>query len=113
MSNQIGTLDSFSGTFNISDHSLISQVLQEYLFEYFYDRIESKWIGKGCTLSNISLDEINQELNRVWEGPGSVEKLRNFTKSSRELRLGNIVDDSALKGYKTPTVDDTLEQEDL
>lgn len=113
MSNQLGTLDNFTGTFNISDHSRISQVLQEYLFEYFYDRIESKWLGRGNTLSNIPLDDINQELNRVWEGPGSVEKLRTFTKTSRELRLGNIVDDSALKGYKTPTVDDELVQEEL
>lgn len=108
-----GTLDTFSGTFNISDHSLIAQPLQEYLFEKFYDRIESKWVTKGHTLSNIPLDEINAELNSVWEGPGSVAKLREYVKISRGIRLGNITDDSALKGYQTPTVDDELEQEDL
>lgn len=107
-----GTLDTFSGTFNISDHSLISEVLQEYLFEKFYDRIDSKWLGRGHTLSSIPLDEINAELNSVWEGPGSVAKIRNLTKRSRKARLSDIVEDTALKGYKTPTVDDELEQED-
>jgi len=112
MSNQLGTLDNFAGTFNISDHSLIAETLQEYLFEKFYDRIESKWIGRGHTLSAISLDEINEELNSVWEGPGSVAKLKEFVKNSRNERLGKVTDDTALKGYKTPTVDDELTQED-
>lgn len=107
-----GTLDNFAGTFNISDHSLISQTLQEYLFEKFYDRIESKWVSKGHTLSNIPLDEINAALNSIWEGPGSVAKLKEFVKNSRNERLGNVIDNTSLKGYKTPTVDDELTQED-
>lgn len=113
MSNFTGTLDTFSGTFNISNHSLIAEPLAEYLFEKFYDRIDSKWVGRGHTLSSIPLDEINAELNSVWEGPGSVAKLREYVKTSRGIRLGKITDDSALKGYQTPTVDDELDKEDL
>lgn len=108
-----GTLDNFAGTFNISDHSLISQTLQEYLFEKFYDRIESKWVTKGHTLSNIPLDEINAELNTVWDGPGSLTKIRELIRYSRAKRLSGVIDDSTLKGYKIPTVDDQLQQEDL
>jgi len=112
MSN-LGTLDTFSGTFKISDHSLISEVLVEYLFEKFYDRIDSKWLGRTNILSTISLEDINAELNAVWEGPGSVAKIKNLTKMSRDFRRDGLEGASSpLDNYKTPTVDDDLTQED-
>jgi hypothetical protein len=108
-----GTLDSFSGKFSISDHSLISEVLTEYLIEVFYNKIDSKWVNnRQHILSHIPLEQINEELNGVWEGPGSVAKVKQLTRNSRDARLGMIDDDTALKGYVTPTVDDELTQED-
>lgn len=116
MSNSIvpHTLDSFSGTFAISDHSKIHGILSEYLFEVFYDRVENKWIGgKRHILANISLDEINAALNEIWEGPGSVAKVVECTKISRENRRNGMIEKPlGLSNYKIPTIEDELEQED-
>ncbi len=108
-----GTLDTFAGTFNISDHSRLSEVLVEYLYEKFYSRIDNKWISRTHILSAISLEEINTELNEVWEGPGSIAKLKRYTHNSRAARLINYEGEkSALGNYKVPTVDDQLTKED-
>jgi len=107
------TLDRFAGTFQISDHSRLSEVLVEYLFERFYSRIDNKWISRSHILSDISLEEINTELNEVWEGPGSVAKLKRYIQNSRGDRLSEIAGEkSALGNYKVPTVDDQLTKED-
>jgi len=108
-----GTLDTFAGTFNISDHSRLSEVLVEYLFEKFYSRIDNKWISRTHILSAISLEEINTELNEVWEGPGSIAKLKRYTQNSRAARLVNYEGEkSALGNYKVPTMNDKMTKED-
>lgn len=116
MSNSIvpHSLNSFSGTFAISDHSKIHETLNEYLYEVFYDRVENKWLGgKRHPLAHISLDEINAALNEIWEGPGSVAKVQEYTKTSRELRRAGMIENtSVLSGYRVPTIEDELEQED-
>ena len=107
------TLDQFAGTFQISDHSKLSEILVEYLFERFYSKIDNKWISRSHILSDISLEEINTELNEVWEWPGSVAKLKRYIQSSRADRLGEIVGEKSVLGnYKVPTVDDHLTKEE-
>lgn len=112
MSNQVksNNLDSFSGTFAISNHNLISEVLVEYLFEVFYNQIDSKWIGnRQHILAPISLEEINNALNEIWDGPGSVAKIKTIIKASRNERIGEITDDTTLKNYVVPTINDDLD----
>jgi hypothetical protein len=93
-------INGFNGTFNITDHDLIPTALLDYISEKFY----------GFTrLSRIPLEDINEALNEVWEGPGSMAKVVRTTYDLREIRKNNQnVDDDPLKGYDTPTVDSEL-----
>lgn len=58
-------VNGFRGTWKFSDHTLIPDTLFGFLQRYF---------GQA-RLRRIPLDRINQIMNEVWEGPGSLEKL--------------------------------------
>lgn len=99
------TINGFAGTFNFSDHSLIPQALLDFISERFY---------KVVRFSRIPLEDINNALNEVWEGPGSMPKLIRMTSDMREARRENIeVDTKALDKYEVPTIDDDLTVTDL
>ena len=55
----------FQGTWAFSDHSLIPDVLHGFLQRYF----------GVMRLRRIPLEKINELMNEVWEGPGSLEKV--------------------------------------
>lgn len=55
----------FKGTWNFSDHTLIPDVFHEFLQRHF----------SQFRIRRIPLDKINQLLNEIWEGPGSLEKV--------------------------------------
>ena len=97
----IGTINSFNGTFNISDHRLIPGSLLNYLSEYFY---------KYEKLNRIPLEKINNALNEIWEGPGSMPKVIRETYELKQKRnfLGDNTSDP-LKGYDTPTIESELD----
>jgi hypothetical protein len=59
------SVNGFRGTWNFSDHTLIPETLFGFLTRHF---------GQA-KLRRIPLDKINQVMNEVWEGPGSLEKL--------------------------------------
>lgn len=59
------SVNGFRGTWNFSDHTLIPDTLHGFLTRHF---------GQA-KLRRIPLDKINQVMNEVWEGPGSLEKL--------------------------------------
>jgi hypothetical protein len=59
------TVNGFRGTWKFSDHTLIPDSLYGFLTRHF---------GQA-KLRRIPLDKINQVMNEVWEGPGSLEKL--------------------------------------
>ena len=100
-------VNGFKGTWAFSDHSLIPDVILEYLLESFRDRLGE--FRKGHVKS-IPLNEINDLLNSVWEGPGSVVKLVNLTYDMRSNRFSTISNDAKdpLKGYDTPTIESNL-----
>ena len=104
------TLDEFAGTFAISDHHRIPEVLVEYLSEVFDKKLENKWIASRHQLSNIDLDTINEELNAVWEGPGSIAKIKAYTLESRAARLGQMIETQPKnkKATSVPTLDSNL-----
>lgn len=91
------SLNNFSGTFAITDHLLIPNPLMDYLSEKFY---------KVTRLKRVSLADINDALNDVWEGPGSMVKITQLTCEMKHDRQINGVDTpDPLKGYATPTID--------
>jgi len=55
----------FKGTFAFSDHALIPEVFHGFLQRHF----------GVFRVRKIKLEKINEALNEVWEGPGSLEKI--------------------------------------
>lgn len=105
------TLDKFEGKFAISDYNLIPELLVEYLSEIFYDKIENKWVAtKRHQLASVSLDAINEQLNSVWEGAGSVDKIKSLLQESRSARWSAmIVKEPEVKtNVPVPTLDSDL-----
>jgi hypothetical protein len=105
-------VNGFKGTWAFSDHSLIPDVILEFLLENFRDRLGE--LRKGH-IKSIPLNEINDLLNSVWEGPGSVVKLVNLTYDMRSNRFSTISNDAKdpLKGYITPTIESDLEETEV
>ena len=105
-------LNGFKGTWTFSDHALIPEVILEFLLEYYRPRLGE--MRKGHVKS-IPLNEINDLLNSVWEGPGSVVKLVNLTYDMRSNRFSTISNDAKdpLKGYDTPTIESDLGEKSL
>lgn len=100
-------LNGFKGTWAFSDHSLIPEILQEFLIEYFYKQLGEE---RKRHIYNISLDKINDVMNEVWEGPGSMKKVVEMTYNMRQNRLNGIdfEKNDPLKGYDTPTFESNL-----
>jgi hypothetical protein len=59
------SVNGFRGTWKFSDHTLIPDSLFGFLTRHFAQ----------AKLRRIPLDKINQVMNELWEGPGSLEKL--------------------------------------
>ena len=95
-----GSVNGFKGTWAISDHSLIPSSLHDFIAETFY----------GYTrITRIPLEDINNALNEVWEGPGSMVKITKLVHEIRQMRQDGRMDEKdPLKGYDTPTVDSQL-----
>jgi hypothetical protein len=109
------TLEKFEGTFAISDHNRIPEVLVEYLTERFYDKVDNKWVAnRKHQLGNISMETINEALNEVWEGPGSVDTIRAYIAESRGARLSSMIESQPKAKTPVPvsTVDSNLKVQD-
>ena len=96
------SINGFAGTFAFSDHSRIPEPHVEFLLEYFRKQLGETRKGH---IKVIPLEDINEVMNEVWDGPGSVIKLVNLTYKLRAQRLSETPDDvkNVLKGYDTPT----------
>jgi hypothetical protein len=101
------SINGFNGTFAFSDHKLIPEPHVEFLLEYFRKRLGE---GRRGHIKVIPLEEINEIMNEVWDGPGSVIKLVNLTYQLRAERLSETPDDvkNVLKGYDTPTYESDI-----
>ena len=100
-------LNGFNGTWAISDHSRIPEVILEFLLEHFRPRLGE--IRKGHVKA-VDLNEINDLLNEVWEGPGSMVKIVKLTYELRHNRYETDDNDTkdVMKGYVVPTFDSNL-----
>lgn len=85
-------VNGFKGTWAISDHNLIPESVVNYIMECF---------PKVERLKRIPLEDINQVLNEVWEGPGSLDKVRALAGQMRYRRLAEGTKDSSNEPVKT------------
>ena len=74
-SDGVATLNSFNGTFQISEMEKIPEPLIPYLMVRFGIEYE----GRGFPLKKLEMDAINCALNEVWEGAGSMTKVATVT----------------------------------
>lgn len=97
------TLNGFNGTWNFSDHNLIPEGLRNFIMEMF-PKVEK--------FKRIPLEDINDLMNDVWEGPGSMPKLMRLMQESRVARIGTT-DDINVKSVGDPvkTIDDYSDDE--
>ena len=100
-------LNGFKGTFAYSDYSLIPQPILEFLHEHYNKKLGDL---RKNHIKTIDLNEINDLLNNIWDGPGSMSKLVAMTHDMRIARLDVVPDDTKdpLKGYDTPTIESNL-----
>lgn len=66
-----GSLNSFVGPFDIQDLSKIPPQLIPYLTE----RLCLVADTRGRVTNSLTLDKVNDALNEVWDGPGSMAKV--------------------------------------
>ena len=85
------TINGFNGTFAFSEHSRIPQGIVEFLLEHFHKqcfKTANSW--KKNHIEAVPLDEINELMNEIWEGPGSMTKIARLT---NEMRIARLWDD--------------------
>ena len=107
------TVNSFNGTFAIESHTGIPEVLRGYLQRHF----------GVLRLSRIKIEKINEALNEVWEGPGSLAKIFTlefeYKQTGKDIKimasdiLKNSYDDedekTASKSSGTPSTSDIFD----
>ena len=59
------SVNGFRGTWQFSEHNKIPDVLSGFLLRYF---------GVG-RIKRIPIAQINELMNEIWDGPGSLEKI--------------------------------------
>ena len=84
----------FKGTWAITDHKLIPDVLRGYLQRYF----------GVMRLNRVPIDDINSQLNSVWTGPGSLETI--FREEYAMLQSGREIKFSLTDLGTVPTVEE-------
>jgi hypothetical protein len=95
------SVNGFRGTWKFSDHTLIPDTLFGFITRHF---------GQA-KLRRIPLDKINQLMNEVWEGPGSLEKLFRLELEMRQAGKMIKFDASDFKDLKK--IDDDEEELDI
>lgn len=106
------SLNGFRGTWAFSDHDLIPGPIREFLVEYYHSRLGEMRRGH---IKTIPLEEINELMNRVWEGPGSMSKICTLMYDLRNDRVNSLDygKTDPLKDYETPTIESDLQEEEV
>lgn len=93
------TLNGFAGTWNFSDHRYIPQPILAFLEEYYFG---------VARLQRVPIEEINELMNQVWQGPGSMPMLVERTYELANLRRQSSTVDSeaVLKDIAVRTIDE-------
>ena len=105
------TVNGFDGTFAIESHAGIAECLQGFLQRHF----------GVLRLSRVKIEKINEVLNEVWEGPGSLAKIfaleYEYEKSGKDVKImpSDIVkkakyeDDEDIRKDELPTTSDIFD----
>ena len=85
-------VNGFNGTFDITDHRRIPEVFLGFLQRHF----------GVIRLSRVKIEKINEALNEIWEGPGSVEKVlrkeMEYRHSGKDVKI--LASDILKKEYE-------------
>ena len=96
----------FKGTWNFSDHNLIPEIFHGFLQRHF----------RQYKIRRIPLHQINDILNELWEGPGSLEKIFKLEEemrlSGREVKF-TLADIAAIKAKKADEEEDIGPLQDI
>ena len=94
-------ISGFNGTFAFSSHDLIPDVFYGFIQRYF----------GSYRIRRVPLDKINEVLNDLWEGPGSIEKIlrleHEMQMSGKDIKF-TAADIAAVKAKKDTDEDDEL-----
>ena len=94
-------VNGFKGTFQFSAHDLIPSVFHGFLQRYF---------GQ-YKIRRVPLEKINQVMNEIWEGPGSLEKIfrleEELRASGKDIKF-TAADMAAIKAKKDDIEDDIV-----
>ena len=92
-------ISGFNGTFAFSSHDLIPEVFHGFIQRYF----------GSYRIRRVPLDKINEVLNDLWEGPGSIEKIlrleHEMQVSGKDVKF-TAADIAAVKAKKASDIDD-------
>lgn len=88
--------------FEFTDPRAVPELFRNFAVEYF--ELER--------YSRVDLEQLNQVLNQLWQGPGSCALISDLIWDIRIARRQGDPAQDALKGYSTPTVDSDLETAD-
>jgi len=97
-----GLLNSFSGTWKISDNRLLPEALRAFVREMYPDYYK---------FSDIPVDKINQVLNKHWEGPGSMSKIARMTCLLAQRRTSALTDDNNHGDYNNKTIEEYTDED--
>jgi hypothetical protein len=93
------SVNGFRGTWKFTDHTLIPDSLFGFLTRHFAQ----------AKLRRIPLDKINQVMNELWEGPGSLEKLLRLELEMKQSGRLIKFDASDFKDKKKDEDEDELD----
>lgn len=93
----------FRGTWAFSDHSLIPDLFHDFLQRYF----------GVMRLRRIPLDKINELMNEVWEGPGSLEKVFRMEQDLKDSGKTVKISPADVGGTKKVQKDDDEQLEQI
>ena len=94
----VNTIESFAFT----DAGQVPELFRNFAVEYY--SLER--------YSRVDVEQLNADLNQLWEGPGSAAKISDIIWDIRIARRVGSTPKDALKGYVTPTVDSDLVAEE-
>lgn len=93
----------FRGTWAFSDYTLIPDILHDFLKRYF----------GVMRLRQIPLNKINELMNEVWEGPGSLEKVFRMEQDLKDGGKTVKISPADVSGTKKVEKEDDKELEQI
>jgi len=95
-------LNGFNGTFAYTDHKLVPEPIRNFVMEVLDT--------KQTRFKKVPLDQVNELMNEVWEGPGSMVKLCELYNEIKLARLESYLVDEEEDDEEEEKVDSESEK---